>query len=613
MGIRFPAFVFAAFQLQHAASASNSQWDHFDALNNLESFHSAFQASRSAKDDDQEMQELQADKTPSASIGSTPDVALDGLESIPPPAPPAPPPPVAQPVLPFTALEPLIPKKKVFLMELGASTKRSASTLGTAAAEEARAETRTALQSLASERDYYSQQYAGELSRSSALAQKLQTVQAELTREQEKEAQQSQEQARHLQALQAQVESDQKDMSYQAAWVVQAGDKKLLGAQSEAALWKNRSLAQVQEIKALRKASKADEAKEVAMARKIDELQRQNEALIVEEDDHDQKVSKSQSNLDYAQKQLRQQQKVLKQAKQHSLALEAKLQLLEGAQQEWQKQRAEDQQENARLQSMLKHAGEYSDRRIQGVITRASKLALGFQSSEQAWTAKNKGLQESLLQDKETIESLKSHIKRQSQKLLEEKSKAKKANAQLKALRKKDQDLESDADSRQGLEENVDDLEQQNHALESALHAAQADGGRSRQQLAELQEQNLELSRDLEAAKLQVKHQGGSKWGLALLDLSSGGNTGTKDTNPEAAVNDLFRTNVDPLGSMAALQAPSTSLLGVSRSVTSIQGSSPVSNVQDSASISSSTAELPATSAAAAGDDALSEVEQLLH
>lgn len=297
----------------------------------------------------------------------------------------------------------------------------------------------------------------------------------------------------------------------------------------------------------------------------------------------------------------------MKQYKQHSLALEAKLQLLQGAQQEWQRQHIQDQQENARLQSLLKNSASYSDRRIQGVITRASKLALGFQSSEQAWAAKGKALSQSLLQDRTTIHSLQNKLKRESQEFLEEKSKANKVQAELKKERKKAHDLESDADSRQGLEENVDDLEEQNHALESALHAAQADGGRSREQLAELQEQNLELSRDLEAAKLQVKHQGGGKYALALLDISSGGNTGTKDTNPEAAVNDLFRTNPDPLGSLMSTKvARGTSFLDISRSV---------SSKPESPSVASSTAEMPAVSVVGGGveGDALSEVEQLLH
>lgn len=605
MGPLFPALLLVVSQLQHRASAATSGWDHFDALNSLESFHSEFQAAHSTSEDDQQTQETQL-----ASLGPTPSMALDGLESIPPPAAPAPPPPVSQVELPLTPLKPLMPEKKppsTFLIELGSGTKRSAVTLGTAAAAEARAETREALRALSSERDYYSQQYAGELSRSSALAQKLQSVEAELDHERQKEAQQSQEQAHRLQALQTQVESDQKDMSYQAAWVVQAGDKKLQGLQKEAALYKNRSVAQEQEIKDLRTANKLSKAKEVAMSRKINELQRQNEGLIVEEDDHDQKVGKSQRNLEYAQKQIRKEQKLVKQYKQHSLALEAKLQLLQGAQQEWQRQHIQDQQENARLQSLLKNSASYSDRRIQGVITRASKLALGFQSSEQAWAAKGKALSQSLLQDRTTIHSLQNKLKRESQEFLEEKSKANKVQAELKKERKKAHDLESDADSRQGLEENVDDLEEQNHALESALHAAQADGGRSREQLAELQEQNLELSRDLEAAKLQVKHQGGGKYALALLDISSGGNTGTKDTNPEAAVNDLFRTNPDPLGSLMSTKvARGTSFLDISRSV---------SSKPESPSVASSTAEMPAVSVVGGGveGDALSEVEQLLH
>jgi chromosome segregation ATPase len=410
-------------------------------------------------------------------------------------------------------------------------------TLGMSAAAEAREQ----LRSLSSERDYYSQQYAGELSRSSALAQRLQLVQAELTQEQEKEKQESDDHARHLQALQAQVESDQKDMSYQAAWVVQARDKKLQGVQSDAALWKNRSLALEQELKEVRTANKLEKAKEVGMSTKIADLQRQNDALIVDQQDHDQEVNKSQSNLEYAQRQTRQVEKALKQSKQHSLALEAKLQLLQGAQQDWTREHLQDQQDNARLQKILKNAGAYTDRRIQGVITRASKMALGFQSSEQAWVAKEQHFQASLLQANNRIESLQSHLKKQSQKLADEKDQVKKAHAEIKTLHKKAQDLESDADSRQGLEENVDDLEQQNHALENALHTAQTDGGSSRQQLAELQEQNLELSRDLEAAKLQLKHQGAGKYQLALIDLSSVGNTGTKDTNPEAEVNDLYQ------------------------------------------------------------------------
>lgn len=601
----YPASLFAFAQILHRATAVTSKWDHFDALNSLVSFHSAFQATHSASQDVEETQ----DETPSASIGSAPSIALDGLESIPPPPAPAPPPPVVQSELPLTPLKPLIPAKRppsTFLIELGSGTKRSALTLGTAAAAEARAETREALKALSSERDYYSQQYAGELSRSSALAQKLQTVEAELNQEREKEAQQSQEQAHRLQALQTQVESDQKDMSYQAAWVVQAGDEKLQAAQKEAALWKNRSVAAEQEIKDLRDEDKSSKAKEVSMARKIDELQRQNEALIVAEDDHDQKVGKTQNNLEYAQKQMRKEQTLLKQSKQHSLALEAKLQLLQGAQEDWQRQHIQDQQENARLQSALKNSASYSDRRIQGVITRASKLALNFQSSEQTWAKKDKGLEASLVQEKQTVESLKSHLKQQAKDLSEERSKVKKAKAELKNERKKAHDLESDADSRQGLEENVDDLEEQNHALESALHAAQADGGRSREQLAELQEQNLELSRDLEAAKLQVKHQHGGKYALALLDISSGGNTGTKDTNPEAAVSDLFSANPDPLGSVAPTSgAQGTSLLDVSRKVSSIQSTPSLS--------SSATVVQAASRAEDAGGDALSEVEQLLH
>merc|ERR1719379_2465965 len=87
--------------------------------------------------------------------------------------------------------KPLAPEKTTqspLLIELGSGTKRSALTFGTAAAAEAQTETREALRALSSERDYYSHQYAGELSRSAALAQKLQTVEAELNQEREKEA-----------------------------------------------------------------------------------------------------------------------------------------------------------------------------------------------------------------------------------------------------------------------------------------------------------------------------------------------------------------------------------------------------------------------------------------
>merc|ERR1719379_2284439 len=86
--------------------------------------------------------------------------------------------------------KPLAPEKTTqspLLMELGSGTKRSALTFGTAAAAEAQTETREALRALSSERDYYSQPYAGDLSRSAALAQKLQTVEAELNQEREKE------------------------------------------------------------------------------------------------------------------------------------------------------------------------------------------------------------------------------------------------------------------------------------------------------------------------------------------------------------------------------------------------------------------------------------------
>jgi len=646
MGTLFPSFLFFALQLQHSAAVLNSQWDHFDALNNLQSFHEAFRAEKSSDDEmqDSTQQTTQANENSSTPISSATDVVLDDLPTV--PSAPAPAFPSSsqkafellssssfKPRLPLSPLEPLTPAKKeapsTFLIELGTSTKRSSMTLGTSAAAEARAETRAALQSLSAERDYYSQQYAGELSRSSALSQRLQMVQAELNQEQEKEAQQSQAQAQRLKALQAQVQADQKDMSYQAAWVVQAGDKKLKDTENDASLWKNRSLVLAQELKEARNANKLEKAKEVWISRKVDEMQRQNEDLIIEEQDHDQEMNKSQSNLEYAQKQIRQEEKLLKQSKQHSLALEAKLQLLQGASEDWKRQHFQDQQENARLQSELKNAGSYGDRRIQGVITRASKMAQGFQSSERAWATKNQHLEASLLQANSRIASLQGQVKKKAQTLDEEKNKYKKVKDEMKSLRKKDQELESDADSRQGLEENVDGLEQQNHALEQALHAAQEDGGRSREQLAELQEQNLELSRDLEAAKLQLKHQGTGKYQLALIDLSSGGNTGTKDTNPEAEVNDLFRTDVDPLGSNAPLApvAKGTSFLDISRSVASIQSSPQMNEAQDGlprpSQVSSSSqgsqptaslsSDAPMSSVSSGDGDALSEVEQLLH